>query len=309
MKRITLVLIALTATISSVVAQSSSDYLPMLDISDVSIKSEAKPAKKRVYDYPTNNGIYEGYVYGSDILKAEPLRIEYGSNFLYSMSTKGYNRLFVGYSVPYIMWKAPKGANAEDYPFEQGFHVGYLHASSLSKRIPLFLEYGLNFQYSFGRGIYKEKTPNNVRTHTTNWGSMYSLNVPINVALRLGYQNNTKCVTPYLGINLRYNVGGSITKRERMTVPSHGIEQTDKIALFDKSDDRYAMGKKAFERFQAGVGFGVGYTYNRLYIGLGCVIDAMRIINLSERGEHSWQPSYHIVGRFSTVNISMGVTF
>jgi hypothetical protein len=69
------------------------------------------------------------------------------------------------------------------------------------------------------------------------------------------------------------------------------------------------MGKKAFERFQAGVGFGVGYTYNRLYIGLGCVIDAMRIINLSEKGEHSWQPSYHIVGRFSTVNISMGVTF
>ena len=45
-----------------------------------------------VYDYPTKNGIYNGYLYTSNPLKGEPLTIEYGSNFLFSMSTKDYNR-------------------------------------------------------------------------------------------------------------------------------------------------------------------------------------------------------------------------
>lgn len=267
--------------------------------------------KGNVYDYPTKNGIYNGYLYTSNPLKDEPLRIEYGSNFLFSMSTKDYNRFYAGYSVPYIMWKEPVESNKEDYPFTQGFHAGYLHASHLSKKIPLYLEYGVNFQYLFGRASQQYNSGGgNSHFWITNWGSMYSLNVPLNLAMRLGFHGGEKAITPYLGVNLRYNVGGAIKQRERGTThPSYGYEETDKIALFDKSDDRYAMGDKAFERFQVGVNFGVGYTYKKLYVGVGCVVDGMRIINAVKEGKFSYQEHYHIVGRLCTVNISMGVQF
>ena len=88
------------------------------------------------------------------------------------------------------------------------------------------------------------------------------------------------------------------------------IEETDKIALFDKTeDDRFAMGEKAFNRFQVGVNFGVGYTYKKFYVGVGCVLDAMRIVNAVKESKYSWQENYHIVGSLSVVNISVGVQF
>ena len=268
--------------------------------------------KGNVYDYPTKNGIYNGYLYTSNPLKGEPLKIEYGSNFLFSMSTKDYNRFYAGFSAPYISWKEPADGHSESYPFTQGYHIGYLHASHLSKKIPLFLEYGVNFQYFFGRGASRQYKGGGSNSYfwETNWATMYSLNVPLNLALRLGYQGGEKIVTPYLGVNLRYNVDGAVKQRKGMANSSVSIEEIDKVALFDKTEnDRYAMGEKAFNRFQVGVNFGVGYTYKKFYVGVGCVVDAMRIINAVKESKYSWQEHYHIVGRLCTVNISVGVQF
>lgn len=319
MKRFLLSFVAVIAAMSSAVAQKDAEfsldnYLSGVESFDYAIYKDAETkervTERNVYEYPTNNGIYTGYLYTNDLLKDEPYKIEYGTNFLYSMSTKDYNRFYVGYSVPNIIWKAPVESNKEDYPFTQGFHVGYLHASHLSKKIPLYLEYGVNFQYLFGRASQQYNSGGgNSHFWITNWGSMYSLNVPLNLAMRLGFHGGEKAITPYLGVNLRYNVGGAIKQRERGTThPSYGYEETDKIALFDKSDDRYAMGDKAFERFQVGVNFGVGYTYKKLYVGVGCTFDAMRIANAVKTGK-SYQEKYHIVGSLSVVNISMGVQF
>ena len=321
MKRFLLSFVAVIAAMSSAVAQKDAEfsldnYLSGVESFDYAIYKDAEGKDRgtecgNVYEYPTNNGIYAGYLYTNDLLKDEPYKIEYGTNFLYSMSTKDYNRFYVGYSVPNIIWKAPVESNKEDYPFTQGFHVGYLHASHLSKKIPLYLEYGVNFQYLFGRASQQYNSGGgNSHFWITNWGSMYSLNVPLNLAMRLGFHGGEKAITPYLGVNLRYNVGGAIKQRERGTAhPSYGYEETDKIALFDKSDDRYAMGDKAFERFQVGVNFGVGYTYKKLYVGVGCTFDAMRIANAVKTGKFSYQEKYHIVGSLSVVNISMGVQF
>jgi hypothetical protein len=215
-----LLAIAIVAFVSDVVAQKMEEevvtILESVDIFDFdSVDATPEESNRRtnnfVYDYPVKNGVYNGYLYTTNPLKPEPLKIEYGSNFLFSMSTKDYNRFYAGYSVPYIMWKEPVESNKEDYPFTQGFHVGYLHASHLSKRVPLYLEYGVNFQYLFGRASRQfDSGGGNSHFWNTNWATMYSLNVPLNLALRLGYQGGEKTVTPYLGVNLRYNVGGAI---------------------------------------------------------------------------------------------------
>lgn len=316
-----LLAIAIVAFVSDVAAQKMEQevvtILESVDIFDFdSVDATPGESNRRtsnfVYDYPVKNGVYNGYLYTTNPLKPEPLKIEYGSNFLFSMSRKGYNRFYAGYSLPHIMWKAPVESNATDYPFSHGVHVGYLHASSISKRIPLFLEYGANFQYLFGRAS-RQFDSGGGYSHfwMTHWGSMYSLNVPLNLALRLGYHGGEKNITPYFGINLRYNIGGAIKQRMRMTThPSAGVEEIDKIDLFNKdSKDRYAMGEKAFERFQVGVNFGVGYTWRKFYVGVGCIVDANRIINAVKEGRYNWEEHYHIVGRLCQVNISVGVQF
>ena len=74
-----------------VVSAIESIELPTFDC--IAPAEEKKHHQKgNVYDYPTKNGIYNGYLYTSNPLKDEPLKIEYGSNFLFSMSTKDYNR-------------------------------------------------------------------------------------------------------------------------------------------------------------------------------------------------------------------------
>ena len=114
----------------------------------------------------------------------------------------------------------------------------------------------------------------------------------------------------------------------RAWLEKHGWEQANRIPLFqhdpeiidadlcviiDRKDYMVAkfhyMGDKAFERFQVGVNFGVGYTYKKLYVGVGCTFDAMRIANAVKTGKFSYQEKYHIVGSLSVVNISMGVQF
>ncbi|MBQ5924117.1 MAG: hypothetical protein IIW97_02105 [Alistipes sp.] len=232
MKRFLLSFVAVIAAMSSAVAQKDAEfsldnYLSGVESFDYAVYKDAEgkdrgAERDNVYEYPTNNGIYAGYLYTNDLLKDEPYKIEYGTNFLYSMSTKDYNRFYVGYSVPNIIWKAPVESNKEDYPFTQGFHVGYLHASHLSKKIPLYLEYGVNFQYLFGRASQQYNSGGgNSHFWITNWGSMYSLNVPLNLAMRLGFHGGEKAITPYLGVNLRYNVGGTIKQRERGLLIHH----------------------------------------------------------------------------------------
>lgn len=201
---------------------------------------------------------------------------------LSAMSTDDYNRFYVGYNPVKINWENYQSELEEAYPLTQSLTVGYLHASSLSGNIPLFLEYGANFQYSFG----KEKEDGE------EWGiNMYSVNVPVNLAFRL--QFNDVALTPYIGANFRVNAAGTYKYEYE---DWDGETESEKVNIFDDSDDEWGDGTP--KRFQAGLNVGVGFSYKALYLGVGYVSDFSKVFDYEE-----------MEGKIGVTTLTVGINF
>lgn len=204
-------------------------------------------------------------------------------NFFGQMSTDDYNRFYVGYNPTKIKWDE---SEYEDiFPMSSSLSVGYLHASSLSSQLPLFLEYGANFQYSFGNSYEDEY-------ETELSMNMYSLNIPVNLALKL--QFNDCALTPYLGLNFRVNVAGSY----KLSVE----DEEESMNIFSKSDmeDWWETDEMTAKRFQAGLNFGVGFNYKNLYLGVGHISDFSKIFNYSDAD---------FVGKLGVTTLTVGFNF
>lgn len=207
-------------------------------------------------------------------------------NFFGQMSTDDYNRFYVGYNPTKIKWDE---SEYEDiFPMSSSLSVGYLHASSLSSQLPLFLEYGANFQYSFG----KETDSYEDEYETELSMNMYSLNIPVNLALKL--QFNDCALTPYLGLNFRANVAGSY----KLSVE----DEEESMNIFSKSDmeDWWETDEMTAKRFQAGLNFGVGFNYKNLYLGVGHISDFSKIFNYSDAD---------FVGKLGVTTLTVGFNF
>jgi hypothetical protein len=118
--------------------------------------------------------------------------------------------------------------------------------------------------------------------------NIFALNVPVNVAMRLSFENNTIAVTPYAGLNFRLNLMG------KQVVSAEDIEA--EVKIFDKSDDDGAAGEAAFNRLQLGFNFGVAVSYDVYTLSIGRVSDFSRI---SKDGK----------GRLGVTTISVGYAF
>lgn len=229
------------------------------------------------------------------------------NSFFQGMDTSDYNRICASYNPVWIGWNEPKRNKVKEFPLNHSLSLGYLHASNIAKNSPLYIEYGANVQYSFGEKRVTEGD-GQLESRYTYTAQMLSINLPVNVAMRFELKSKTgksKFVTPYIGVNLRYGAWGNIKLERGYLIafgPGYagGTKWTRTYRLFDDSDDSLAMGDKAFDRFQVGINFGAGFTYDKLYLGLGCVADIMKIINSQETG---------YVGRFNTVTISVGIAF
>ena len=193
-------------------------------------------------------------------------------NSISSMSTENYSRFYVSYNLLKINWEDNQSEMEEAVPLTSSLTAGYLYASSLTNQVPLFLEYGANFQYSFG----KEDD------YSLN---MYSVNIPINFAFKFQFKDVS--LTPYVGVNCRVNVAGSAK-------PKKG----DSINIFDKDD----MGgsDNTPKRFQAGINFGIGFSYKAIYLGVGYISDFSKIYNNDDAD---------MVGKIGTTTLTVGINF
>lgn len=218
-----------------------------------------------------------------------------GSDFFKKMPSSDYNRFYIGYNPTKIKWEDSEVEWEDQLPFKNGVTVGYLHASNLVRNVPLYLEYGANFMYSFGKDEYSEDDYYGEYTQIIK-ANMYSINVPVNLALRLSFNNDKVAVTPYLGLNFRLNVAGNL----KYEVEYDGDSESWTNKLFDSSNDDEAMGDYAFKRFQVGLNLGVGLTFNSFYIGVGYVTDFSKIANYDDDD---------YVGKLGVTTISLGIAF
>ena len=205
-----------------------------------------------------------------------------GGNAISAMSTDDYNRIYVGYNPMKIKWDKYQSELEEEFPLTQSLTFGYLHASSLANNLPLFLEYGANFQYSFG----KEKEDD------YEWGvSVYSVNVPVNLAFK--FQFNDVSLTPYLGLNFRVNAAGTYKYEYE---DYYGDIESEKVNIFDDSDEEWGDGTP--KRFQAGLNLGVGFSYKALYLGVGYVSDFTKVFDYED-----------MEGKIGVTTLTLGINF
>ena len=173
---------------------------------------------------------------------------------LSTMSTKGYNRFYIDYDI------VKANITGLTFPMRNSVSFGYLHGSSLSKNIPLFLEFGTNFQYTFGK-TYDDGD--------IDESHMYSMNLPFHLAFKIQF-NNDVALTPYVGPNFRFNLGGKYKYTYEKWVGDYyhdyGHYETvlDSERMFDND---------GAQRFQPGIDFGIGLSYKALYIGVGYLSD------------------------------------
>jgi hypothetical protein len=203
------------------------------------------------------------------------------------MPTENYRRAYVGFNDAHINWKDYDHECEMWYPVKSGFTLGYLQSYHILKGLPVFVEYGANIQYLFG----KEELSKNFADwlHADSYkANTFALNVPVNVSMRLSFENNTIAVTPYAGLNFRLNLMG------KQVVSAEDIEA--EVKIFDKSDDEGAAGEAAFNRLQLGFNFGVAVSYDVYTLSIGRVSDFSRI---SKDGK----------GRLGVTTISVGYAF
>lgn len=208
-------------------------------------------------------------------------------------SGETYHRTYVGYSTVNMNWERGGDINANLFPLTKGVSVGYLESAKLfDSSLPVLVEYGVNLQYSFGSKteylvgtILNASTEYRVKT--------FALNVPVHAALNLKLDKVN--IVPYLGVNFRVNLFGNHT-----TVSQLGDNtETTKLRLFDDSDEKGAANDAAWERFQAGLSYGVAVSYGRYTLSAGFLSDFMPLADYDDDYE----------ARASMTTISLGYAF
>lgn len=180
-----------------------------------------------------------------------------------------YNRFYVSYNPQTIKYDSD---NAEDMTLA-GFTAGYTHAISVSRQIPLFVELGARFNYSFKtQDLYEAKTGKENESDV-DYGdaknTYMSLAVPVNLAYKLTLPNGKASITPFAGLTFKYNLKAGCdydpTKKGKEEF-EYGDTKLKYKDFFDKKD----MGSKnaTWSRFQAGWQIGVGLSYEAFYLGV-----------------------------------------
>ena len=234
-----------------------------------------------------------------------------GSSFDFtSVKTSGWNRVYVSYNPSKLNFSDDdyELIDGEDIKFK-GFTVGYLRGFSLTKKVPLYMEIGLGFQYRNYKYSDDELSPklseeayededlniNFSDDDVTLKYTMMSLNIPINLLYRFNI-NNDFSISPYFGFDLRFNIKAT-QKSEWTAYTDYDYEDTEEQEWSNDCFDKKDMGDDddyVWNRFQAGWHIGVGLDYKALHIGVEYGNDFNELCKK---------------GKLSTTSITLGVNF
>ncbi|MBO5890173.1 MAG: hypothetical protein J6Q28_01935 [Alistipes sp.] len=190
---------------------------------------------------------------------------------LYAQSSEGYSKGYVSYGVVDIDWSELEDVNEGLYPIKDAVSLGFLKSAQVVNTLPLHLEYGANLQYMFGRD---ESSLLGVKT--TYNASNVALNVPLHASLNLSL--GKVAIIPYAGVNLRLNLWGE----QIIETKIGNTLATNELDLYDTSDKEGAAGDAAWERFQAGLSYGVALRFGAITLSAGITSDLMPLV---DRGE------------------------
>lgn len=184
-----------------------------------------------------------------------------------------YGRFNFGYS----LWTAsPSGGEGTGY---NGFFIDWVIAGvNISNGTPLFAEFGVKMDYNF----WKEDTGSD---KYKNSASYMAVSIPVNLTYRLPLGDGGVKLSPFAGINLKFNVTGE-SKREypeehTSTIGTGRYQSTYTSTIqkkvttnwFDSED----MNDHPYKRFQLGWQIGANLDIKKFTIGLSYGTDFIKI--------------------------------
>lgn len=198
-----------------------------------------------------------------------------------SIDTDGWNRVSVSFNP---MKAVIDTEGADDLSFT-GFSFSYAKGFSIAKQIPLFVEAGINATYAFNTQDsedndeleYLKDEGYNMELKTT----LFSLNIPVNLAYKFSLTNSNLSIVPYLGVNFRGNIIGKSKYKLADGLGEDSYYDSEKEFWedfeeeFGKQDtnnfDKKETGSKdaTWKRFQMGWQIGIGLNYKQLYASIG----------------------------------------
>lgn len=184
---------------------------------------------------------------------------------------EGYGRTYVGYSEALVSWSKASDVNKDLFPLSKSVTLGHLGTGRLFGALPLFVEYGINAQYTYG------DSTSTLLGITTNYkADMLAVNIPLHLSLNLSL--GSVGLTPYAGVNLRGNIFGTRTSELKVG----NTTTTEELRLFDDSEEKGAAGDNAWERFHVGLSYGVSLNLGRCTVGVGIVSDLMPLVEYDD---------------------------
>jgi hypothetical protein len=106
------------------------------------------------------------------------------------MPTHNYRRAYVGINDAHINWKEFDHECELIYPVKTGFTLGYLESRHIYDGLPLFVEYGANVQYLFGKEVLSSDSMfNGSGEEITFKANMCAVNIPVNASFRLLFED------------------------------------------------------------------------------------------------------------------------
>lgn len=198
-----------------------------------------------------------------------------------STGIKDYNTIHVQWN-PTTFSNSQKGA--EDIS-ATGFSIGYSHAFCISNTAPVFIETGLGLQYTYAsesladdvaelsglskREIVKYMDPEDKL-------KMFSAKVPVNIIYNWNIPNSRITLSPFIGVNMRYNFSGKYNldwnmapelKKELINLVGKDVFDENfsdqELNIFDKKD--MGTSDDTWKRFQLGWQIGINATLNNMF--------------------------------------------
>lgn len=162
-------------------------------------------------------------------------------------TNKGYRRISIDYVNRTI---SPDYDDTESYS-TNGVGSTLLRGISVSKKIPIFIEYGIGFDY----GHWSKSGGSEFADYYKASLNTFACNVPVNLAYKFDISGGVS-ITPYLGVNFRVNALARMKKEYN--------DVSYDWNMFDKDLDK----DERWKIFQAGWHIGAGVNFHKLYLGI-----------------------------------------
>ena len=140
-----------------------------------------------------------------------------------------------------------------------GIEVGCTKAFSISNKMPLFIETGLNAIWTFGE-LSKYEDSYYSYSYSSSV-SLFSVKVPINLVYKFDL-NEKVSIMPFAGVYCTGNISGTLTVEE------DGVEYD--FDMFDEDEGDC-------KRFQFGLNLGAKCKFNKITLGVGYGFDLNEI--------------------------------